>query len=65
MAAGGERSDGTGSAGVDAGVAGSGCGGAARRRKKAGRRCRGGGRGTASLEGRRRKMNAGKTWAGC
>lgn len=61
MVAGGERSGGTGSAGA----AGSGCGGAARRRKKACRRCRGGGREMASLEGRQRKMNAGKTSAGC
>ncbi len=61
MVAGGERSGGTGSAGE----AGSECGGVARHRKKACHRCKGGGRGTVSLEGRQRKMNAGKTWAGC
>ncbi len=61
MVVGGERSGGTGSAGA----AGSGCGGPAPRRKKACRRCRGGGHETESLEERQRKMNAGKTWAGC
>lgn len=60
MVAGGERSGGTGSAGV----AGSGCGEAARRRKKACHRCRGGEHGTVRLEGRRRTMNAGKTSVG-
>lgn len=62
MVAGGERSGGTGSAGV----AGNGCGEAAQRKKTACHHCRGGGHGKASLEEvRQRRMNAGKTWAGC
>lgn len=62
MAAGGERSGGTGSAGE----AGSGCGEVAQRRTKVCPRCRGGGHGTVSLgEVRQRRTSAGKTWVGC
>lgn len=65
-AAGGGRTGGTGCVVAGAGGAGSGCGGPARRMKMADRhRCRGGGCGTESLEGRPRKRNAGKTWGGC
>lgn len=62
MAAGGERSGGTGSEDE----ARSGCGGVARHRKKACPHCRASGHGMVSLgEGRQRKMNAGKTSVGC